>query len=103
MTRYGYFLSSKEYEPASLIEQAKMAEQAGFEADDAKNLEPLLDDWHTRREVARRRMLDHLDSAAYHEFVQAFGDFLMTPGAGAREIPPGEPVPYNPLFIHAKH
>ena len=32
MTRYGYFLSSEEYEPASLIEQAKMAEQAGFEA-----------------------------------------------------------------------
>jgi G6PDH family F420-dependent oxidoreductase len=32
MTRYGYFLSSEEYEPASLIQQAKMAEQAGFEA-----------------------------------------------------------------------
>jgi G6PDH family F420-dependent oxidoreductase len=32
MTRYGYFLSSEEYEPASLIEQARMAEQAGFDA-----------------------------------------------------------------------
>ena len=32
MTRYGYFLSSEEYEPASLIEQARMAERAGFEA-----------------------------------------------------------------------
>src|ERR1700735_1249878 len=32
MTRYGYFLSSEEYDPASLIQQAKMAEQAGFEA-----------------------------------------------------------------------
>ncbi|HSZ40170.1 MAG TPA: TIGR03557 family F420-dependent LLM class oxidoreductase [Trebonia sp.] len=32
MTRYGYFLSSEEYEPASLIRQAKMAEEAGFEA-----------------------------------------------------------------------
>jgi len=32
MPRYGYFLSSEEYEPASLIEQAKMAEEAGFEA-----------------------------------------------------------------------
>ena len=31
MTRYGYFLSSEEYDPASLIRQAKMAEQAGFE------------------------------------------------------------------------
>lgn len=32
MTRFGYFLSSEEYEPASLIEQARLAEQAGFDA-----------------------------------------------------------------------
>ena len=32
MARYGYFLASEEYEPASLIAQARMAEQAGFEA-----------------------------------------------------------------------
>jgi G6PDH family F420-dependent oxidoreductase len=32
MTRYGYFLSTEEYEPASLIQQAKLAEEAGFEA-----------------------------------------------------------------------
>jgi G6PDH family F420-dependent oxidoreductase len=32
MTRYGYFLSSEEYEPASLIRQARLAEQAGFDA-----------------------------------------------------------------------
>jgi G6PDH family F420-dependent oxidoreductase len=32
MTRYGYFLSSEEYDPASLIEQARMAERAGFDA-----------------------------------------------------------------------
>ena len=32
MTRYGYFLSSEEYGPASLVKQARMAEQAGFEA-----------------------------------------------------------------------
>jgi alkanesulfonate monooxygenase SsuD/methylene tetrahydromethanopterin reductase-like flavin-dependent oxidoreductase (luciferase family) len=32
MTRFGYFLSSEEYAPASLITQAKTAEQAGFEA-----------------------------------------------------------------------
>jgi G6PDH family F420-dependent oxidoreductase len=32
MTRYGYFLSSEEYEPASLIQQASMAEEAGFDA-----------------------------------------------------------------------
>jgi G6PDH family F420-dependent oxidoreductase len=32
MTRYGYFLSSEEYEPASLVRQARMAGQAGFDA-----------------------------------------------------------------------
>jgi G6PDH family F420-dependent oxidoreductase len=30
--RYGYFLSSEEYDPASLVRQAKMAEEAGFDA-----------------------------------------------------------------------
>ncbi len=32
MTRYGYFLSCEEYDPASLVRQAVLAEQAGFEA-----------------------------------------------------------------------
>jgi hypothetical protein len=41
MTRYGYFLSSEEYEPASLIEQARMAEKAGFDALDLRPLPPL--------------------------------------------------------------
>ncbi|RCH67370.1 LLM class F420-dependent oxidoreductase [Streptomyces sp. SDr-06] len=30
MTEYGYFLSSEEHTPAELVEQARMAEQAGF-------------------------------------------------------------------------
>ncbi|UNO38964.1 TIGR03557 family F420-dependent LLM class oxidoreductase [Streptomyces sp. MST-110588] len=30
MTEYGYFLSSEEHRPADLVEQARMAEQAGF-------------------------------------------------------------------------
>ncbi|GAB2628535.1 LLM class F420-dependent oxidoreductase [Streptomyces capparidis] len=32
MTSYGYFLSCEEFGPAELLEQARMAEQAGFEA-----------------------------------------------------------------------
>lgn len=32
MTRIGYFLSCEEYGPSELLEQARMAEQAGFEA-----------------------------------------------------------------------
>ncbi|QIK74763.1 TIGR03557 family F420-dependent LLM class oxidoreductase [Nocardioides piscis] len=31
-TRFGYFLSSEEYTPAQLVEQAKLAQEAGFEA-----------------------------------------------------------------------
>ena len=30
--RIGYFLSGEEYTPAQLVEQAKSAEQAGFDA-----------------------------------------------------------------------
>ncbi len=32
MTRYGYFLSSEEHEPSELVRQARMAQEAGFEA-----------------------------------------------------------------------
>ncbi|MCX5203065.1 TIGR03557 family F420-dependent LLM class oxidoreductase [Streptomyces sp. NBC_00237] len=32
MTAFGYFLSCEEFGPAELVEQARMAEQAGFEA-----------------------------------------------------------------------
>jgi G6PDH family F420-dependent oxidoreductase len=32
MTRYGYFLASEEHSPAELVRQARLAEQAGFEA-----------------------------------------------------------------------
>ncbi|MFF5546607.1 LLM class F420-dependent oxidoreductase [Streptomyces olivaceoviridis] len=32
MPEYGYFLASEEHDPAALVEQARMAEQAGFQA-----------------------------------------------------------------------
>jgi G6PDH family F420-dependent oxidoreductase len=32
VTRYGYFLASEEHEPQELVRQAKLAEEAGFEA-----------------------------------------------------------------------
>lgn len=32
MTRYGYFLSCEEYAPGELIRQARLAEEAGFDA-----------------------------------------------------------------------
>ena len=54
MTRYGYFLSSEEYHPASLIQQAKMAEQAGFEALwISDHFHPWLDEQGTRASSGR--------------------------------------------------
>ncbi len=32
MARYGYFLASEEHEPQVLVRQAKLAEEAGFDA-----------------------------------------------------------------------
>src|SRR3954467_14475933 len=32
MTKFGYFLSSEEHSPRELVRQARLAEQAGFEA-----------------------------------------------------------------------
>lgn len=77
-----------------LIEKAE-AYQAALGEEQPDALAPLLADWHARREVARREMLAHLDSPAYRDFVGAFQTFLTTPGAGARPIPIGEPLPHQ--------
>lgn len=77
-----------------LIEKAE-AYQAGLPEDSASNIEPLLASWHGRREVARRELIEYLDSAAYRGFVDAFRAFLLTPEAHALPIPPGEPVAHE--------
>jgi len=69
------------------------AGEGGLQAD--RSLEPLLADWRTRREVARRQMLEYLDSATYRRFVADFQAFLTTPGGGARPIEPGTPALYQ--------
>jgi len=61
----------------------------------ARSLEPLMADWHTRREVARRQMLEYLDSPAYRRLVVEFQAFLTTPGAGALPVEAGAPTPYQ--------
>lgn len=77
-----------------LLEKAR-AYQAGLPAEDGPVLAPLLADWATRREVARRQMLEYLDGPAYRQFVAGFNRFLTTPGAGALPITAGEPAPYQ--------
>ncbi len=62
----------------------------------AGDIGPLLDDWHARRAVARRQMLDYLDGQGYRTFVADFRVFLTTPGAGALTYPADQqPVPYQ--------
>jgi len=75
------------------------AHAASLPAEQADGLAPLLADWQARREVARRQMLDYLDSDDYRQFVSAFERFLTTPGAGAVAIPAGEPTPRQACHI----
>ncbi len=55
---------------------------------------PLVTHWEVARDVARRQMLEYLDSATYREFAEQFEEFLTMPGEGAMDVPAGEPVPF---------
>jgi CHAD domain-containing protein len=82
--------------PADPANGALPASEAGDQAvQGGRSLEPLLADWRTRREVARRQMLEYLDSPAYRRLVADFQAFLTTPGAGALPIAAGVPAPYQ--------
>lgn len=54
------------------------------------DLDPLLQAWHAQRENARLGLLTYLDSQRYRRFVQRFGDFVRTSGAGVEAVPEGE-------------
>src|SRR6185436_5914577 len=47
-------------------------------------LQPLLDTWSRRRDVARLALLAHLDSPGWIAFKDVGSTFLNTPGAGAK-------------------
>jgi CHAD domain-containing protein len=71
------------------------AYQAGLPPESTDALEPLLVHWQTRREVARRQMLEFLDGPAYRRFTAEFELFLVSPGAGAIAPSPDEIKPYQ--------
>jgi len=71
------------------------AYQAALPPEDAGALEPILVHWQTRREVARRQMLEYLDSSAYRRFADEFEVFLLSPGAGTLPPPEDEIRPYQ--------
>lgn len=63
--------------------------------ENAHDLDPLLQTWAKQREQARAKMIDHLDGTDYQDFVEAFGRFLTTPGAGSRKMKGFPPKPYR--------
>jgi len=60
-------------------------------------LDPLRAVWEAECEEARERMLAYLDGDRYARFVERFGEFLQTPGAGALPVvlEGGEPLPHR--------
>jgi CHAD domain-containing protein len=65
------------------------------------DLDPLLVAWRAQREVARRRMLDYLDSDRYVRFKTEFSAFLKKKDAGSLSTfgGEGEPIPYRLLHV----
>jgi CHAD domain-containing protein len=60
------------------------------------SLDPLLAVLETRREAARREMLDYLDGKKYARFKERFGEFVETEGLGSLPlVQEGEPHPYR--------
>lgn len=60
-----------------------------------------------RRNNAHQKLVKLLDDKKYHKFVGRLGEFLTTPGEGARKVDTSAPVPYQvrhvlPVIIH-KH
>ena len=54
-------------------------------------LEPLLDDWRTRRDDARVLLVRELDADGYRRWVEDYRDFVRTDGAGVAPVGPVEP------------
>ena len=75
--------------------------------DQRLGMEPLIQDWETQREQARKELSAYLDSEKYQSFKRKFNIFVNTPGSGARPIPKNLPYAHRvreiaPLLIYAR-
>jgi CHAD domain-containing protein len=77
-----------------LLEKAHAYEET-IMAEADHTLAPLIVAWSSRREAARRELLQYLDGGGYRRFVEDFQAFLLTPGMGAQPVTPGEPVAHQ--------
>jgi CHAD domain-containing protein len=81
---------------------------AGMPEQERPDLDPLLTVWQDQREAAREKMLAHLDSAKYQDFVEEFDLFLNTEGAGALPTSDEKPTPTKvdqvvPTLIYTRY
>ncbi|MBN1963278.1 MAG: CHAD domain-containing protein [Anaerolineae bacterium] len=75
---------------------------------EAASLDPLIEVCIARRDAARQKLIVHLDSAEFEQFVTTFEAFLTTPGAGAKPIDRAQPSPYQvrhivPRFVYTRY
>jgi CHAD domain-containing protein len=64
------------------------------------SFQPLLDQWQSDLDIARKSLAVELNGEQYKKFTAAFAEFVMTPGQGAAEITEkdNEPLPYMVQF-----
>lgn len=62
--------------------------------DNRHDLDPLLNGWNNERQLARKAMLDYLDSNSFLIFKRQFNLFLRTPGLGEANLDQPGPIPY---------
>jgi triphosphatase len=76
-----------------LIEAAE-GYQSSLTRDAGVALDPLVDEWRTRRDAARARLLSHLDGESYRDFTKRYGEFLSSTGAGVKDASDDSPQPH---------
>jgi CHAD domain-containing protein len=73
-----------------LIEAAER-HRASLGSADARSFTPVLEDWRGRRRAARDELVAYLNADHYRSFTESYGAFLSTPGAGVKDVDPGDP------------
>jgi len=76
-----------------VVIEAAEAYDASRKGDAVAALDPILDEWRSRRDGARHRLLSHLDGEAYRGFTKHFAEFLSSKGAGVKDTSDDLPRP----------